>query len=66
MRMDDSNCMPTSARADAKPRSSTPLAVFKFASCDGCQLQILSCEDELLTLAEQVQIVHISGSVQPF
>ncbi len=41
-------------------RSTPPprLAVFKFASCDGCQLQILSCEDELLTLAEQVQIVH--------
>lgn len=37
-----------------KPR----LAVFKFASCDGCQLQLLSCEDELLTLAESVEIVH--------
>ena len=37
-----------------KPR----LAVFKFASCDGCQLQLLSCEDELLTLAESVDIVH--------
>jgi coenzyme F420-reducing hydrogenase gamma subunit len=34
------------------------VAVFKFASCDGCQLQILSCEDELLTLVEQVQLVH--------
>lgn len=37
-----------------KPR----LAVLKFASCDGCQLQLLSCEDELLTLAESVEIVH--------
>ena len=36
---------------------STPtLAVWKFASCDGCQLTLLDCEDELLTLAEQVQI----------
>lgn len=34
------------------------LAVFKFASCDGCQLQLLSCEDELLTLAESLDIVH--------
>lgn len=42
------------ARSAQPPR----LAVFKFASCDGCQLQILSCEDELLTLAEQVQMVH--------
>ncbi len=26
------------------------LAVWKFASCDGCQLSLLDCEDELLTL----------------
>jgi sulfhydrogenase subunit delta len=37
-----------------KPR----LAVFKFASCDGCQLQLLSCEDELLSLADSLDIVH--------
>ncbi len=36
---------------------STPtLAVWKFASCDGCQLTLLDCEDELLTITEQVQI----------
>jgi sulfhydrogenase subunit delta len=34
------------------------LAVWKFASCDGCQLQVLSCEDELLQLADEVEIVH--------
>ncbi len=32
------------------------LAVWKFASCDGCQLSLLDCEDELLALAEGVQI----------
>ncbi|WP_458315402.1 NADH-quinone oxidoreductase subunit B family protein [Mycolicibacterium brisbanense] len=32
------------------------LAVWKFASCDGCQLTLLDCEDELLILAGQVQI----------
>ena len=32
------------------------LAVWKFASCDGCQLTLLDCEDELLTLAGQVDI----------
>ena len=32
------------------------LAVWKFASCDGCQLSLLDCEDELLALAERVQI----------
>jgi len=34
------------------------LAVFKFASCDGCQLTLLSCEDELLALSEQVDIAY--------
>jgi coenzyme F420-reducing hydrogenase gamma subunit len=38
----------------AKPR----LAVFKFASCDGCQLTILNLEDELLALAERVEIAN--------
>ncbi len=27
------------------------LAVWKFASCDGCQLTLLDCEDELLAIA---------------
>jgi coenzyme F420-reducing hydrogenase gamma subunit len=34
------------------------LAVWKFASCDGCQLTVLDCEDELLALASQVRIAH--------
>jgi sulfhydrogenase subunit delta len=34
------------------------LAVWKFASCDGCQLTLLDCEDELLALASQVRIAH--------
>jgi coenzyme F420-reducing hydrogenase gamma subunit len=34
------------------------LAVWKFASCDGCQLSLLDCEDELLALAGAVQISH--------
>ncbi len=34
------------------------LAVWKFASCDGCQLSLLDCEDELLTLAGAVQIAN--------
>jgi sulfhydrogenase subunit delta len=34
------------------------LAVWKFASCDGCQLTLLDCEDELLALAETVRIAH--------
>jgi sulfhydrogenase subunit delta len=34
------------------------LAVWKFASCDGCQLSLLDCEDELLSLAGEVRIAH--------
>jgi len=34
------------------------LAVWKFASCDGCQLTLLDCEDELLALTERVHIAH--------
>ena len=36
------------------------LAVWKLASCDGCQLTLLDCEDELLTLAGQVEIAHFA------
>jgi coenzyme F420-reducing hydrogenase gamma subunit len=38
----------------ARPR----LAVWKFASCDGCQLTLLDCQDELLSLAAEVDIAH--------
>ena len=44
------------------------LAVWKFASCDGCQLTLLDCEDELLPLAGRVTIAHFleaSRAVQP-
>src|SRR3972149_8118916 len=34
------------------------LAVWKFASCDGCQLSLLDCEDELLTVADKVDIAY--------
>lgn len=36
------------------------LAVFKFASCDGCQLSLLDCEDELLLLADAVRIANFA------
>ena len=34
------------------------LAVFKFASCDGCQLSLLDAEDELLAVADAVEIAY--------
>jgi len=41
--------------ADAKKPK---LAVWKFSSCDGCQLQLISCEDELLQVAGAVEIAY--------
>src|SRR5215217_3279899 len=34
------------------------LAVWKFASCDGCQLSVLDCEDELLALTGKVDLAY--------
>ncbi|MFO1046932.1 MAG: oxidoreductase [Geminicoccaceae bacterium] len=34
------------------------MAVWKFASCDGCQLSLLDCEDELLAVASAVEIAY--------
>jgi sulfhydrogenase subunit delta len=34
------------------------LAVWKFASCDGCQLSLLDCEDDLLTVANEIEIAN--------
>ena len=38
--------------------SKPKLAVWKFASCDGCQLSLLDCEDELLALADAINIAY--------
>jgi len=40
------------------PTSRPTLGVWKFASCDGCQLSLLDCEDELLAVADRVQIAY--------
>ena len=34
------------------------LAVWKFSSCDGCQLSLLDCEDELLAIAGALEIAY--------
>ncbi|MCG3154577.1 MAG: hypothetical protein DKINENOH_01171 [bacterium] len=39
-------------------RSKPKLAVWKFSSCDGCQLSLLDCEDELLAVAGAVEIAN--------
>ncbi|MGI9431734.1 MAG: oxidoreductase [Myxococcota bacterium] len=43
----------------ARERQARPkVAVWKFASCDGCQLRLLDCEDELLPIADAIEIAH--------
>ena len=37
-----------------KPR----LSVWKFASCDGCQLSLLDCEDELLAVTGELDLAY--------
>lgn len=47
-----------------KPR----LAVWKFSSCDGCQLSVLDLEDELLALCQQIEIAYFleaSSAIAP-
>lgn len=46
--------MPIKKASRKKPK----LAVWKFASCDGCQLSLLDCEDELLAVADAVDIAY--------
>ncbi len=44
------------------------IAVWKFASCDGCQLSLLDCEDELLAITDAIEIanfVEASRAVDP-
>jgi sulfhydrogenase subunit delta len=40
------------------PKRKPKIAVWKFASCDGCQLSLLDCEDELLAIAGAVDIAN--------
>ena len=56
------------ATTTRRPRPRPRLAVFKFASCDGCQLSLLDCENELLAVAEAVEIAwfpEASSRLQP-
>ena len=42
--------------ADRRPK----LAVWKFASCDGCQLSLLDCEDELLGAGRPIEVAYFT------
>ena len=43
-----------SSKAKHKPK----IGVFKFASCDGCQLSLLDAEDELMGIVAAVEIAY--------
>jgi sulfhydrogenase subunit delta len=60
---------PTSSTASNSSSLRRPrVAVYKFASCDGCQLSLLSVEDQLLALAQRIEIAYFleaTSSIQP-
>ena len=68
-----SDSLPTASRNTGSPDTGSPdaassaagadksrpsLAVWKFASCDGCQLTLLNCEDDLLAVADRLEIAY--------
>lgn len=50
----------TFARSEIPDRRKPRLAVWKFASCDGCQLSLLDCEDELLAVAGELDFAYFA------
>jgi sulfhydrogenase subunit delta len=52
------------ARTRGSPRATSPkrprIGIVKFASCDGCQLTLLDLEDELLAIAQRVDVVEFA------
>ena len=49
------------------PRAKKPkLAFWKFASCDGCQMTLLDCEDELLAVAGEIEIANFAEATSTF
>jgi sulfhydrogenase subunit delta len=44
----------------SEPQARPRIGVVKFASCDGCQLTLLDLEDELLAVAERLDIVEFA------
>ena len=47
-----------SSKTSSKRKGRPKIAVFKFASCDGCQLSLLDAEDELLGIVGAVEIAY--------
>ncbi len=49
-----------------QPKNKPKLAVWKFASCDGCQLSLLDCEDELLAVTSAIEIAYFPEATRAF
>lgn len=49
-----------------RPQAKPKVAVWKFASCDGCQLSLLDCEDELLAVVGQIEIAYFLEATRSF
>lgn len=57
---------PAQEKSPAAKRRKPKVAVWKFASCDGCQLSLLDCEDELLAVAGAVEIANFPEATRAF
>ena len=42
----------------------TKIAIYDFASCEGCQLQIVNLEEQILDLAEKVEVVSFREAMK--
>jgi coenzyme F420-reducing hydrogenase gamma subunit len=58
------DAQPSTGSGRHGPRTATPrrprIGIIKFASCDGCQLTLLDLEDELLAIADRVDVVEFA------
>src|SRR5208282_3938996 len=55
---DTSKCVRYWRSMSSKTKHKPKIGVFKFASCDGCQLSLLDAEDELLGVVAAVDIAY--------
>ena len=57
---------PARTKSAVLKRRKPKVAVWKFASCDGCQLSLLDCEDELLAVTDAIEIANFPEATRAF
>lgn len=57
---------PARTKPSVLKRRKPKVAVWKFASCDGCQLSLLDCEDELLAITDAIEIANFPEATRAF